>query len=411
MNKVAICIIIVLISGTGAAGAQFGAGQDNANPTDTTRVVIGLLSPNAKASVVQAVESSGATFIREMLDGALIFNVPSEVLSKLKSNPEILENAAYIKEDVLIQLPTHDIRETSGTEGNIQLTPNDPYYKYQWGMPMIGADKAWDGLSGDPRVIVAVIDTGVDYNHEDLAAVNESLGWDFVNNDADAMDDEGHGTHVAGIIAATMNNNKGVVGVAPKVTVMPVKVLDAKGSGWTTDIADGIRYAADHGARILSMSLGGDTPDTWMYSATRYAVSKGALVIAAAGNEGTEAPSYPGAYPWVLAVGALGFDGNRAYYSQYGSFLDIMAPGGSSNGTPEHDILSTYPGNKYVYMAGTSMATPHVSGVAALYWSYNIGFTNKQVGSMLIKYADDLGTPGWDKYYGYGRVDAYQQDG
>lgn len=277
-----------------------------------------------------------------MLDGALIFNVPSEVIGKLKSNPKILENAAYIEEDVQIKIPNPDIIEVSVPEGKIQLTPNDPLYPQLWGMPMIGANKAWDMLTGNSQVVVAVIDTGVDYNHEDLDAVDEQLGYDFANNDKDAMNDNGHGTHVAGIIAATMNNSKGVVGVAPNVTVMPVKVCNRFGLCWQTDIADGIRYAADHGAKIISISLGGDTPDIWTYDATRYAVSNGALVIAAAGNDGIEAPEYPGAYPWVLAVGALDYNGNRAYYSQYGSFLDLMAPGGSNDGIATHDILSTY---------------------------------------------------------------------
>ncbi len=402
MNKISIYIVIALILGTGLAAAQ---------QTDTKRVVITLDQQAAKEDVIKAVENNGGTFVRETLDNKLIFNIPSASFNNQISVLTI-PDVAYIEEDVQIQLPAPEIKVVSAPQVNIQMTPNDPLYPQQWGMPMIGANKMWDILKGDSRLIVAVIDTGVDYNHEDLAAVNEALGYDFVNNDANAMDDNGHGTHVAGIIAATMNNNKGVVGVAPNVTVMPVKVCNRFGSCWTSDIADGIRWAADHGAKILSISLGGPLPDSQTSDATKYAVlTKGALVIAAAGNSGLEQPSYPGAYPWVLAIGALGYNGNRATYSQYGSFLDLTAPGGSNDGISTHDIVSTYPGNRYVYMAGTSMATPHASGVAALYWSYNLSFTNKQIGLMLLKFTDDLGTPGWDKYYGYGRVDAYPQDG
>ncbi|MCX9012404.1 MAG: S8 family peptidase [Candidatus Methanoperedens sp.] len=404
MNKISIYIIIALVLGTVLAAAQPGTDGK------TTRIVITLDPQAAKENAIKAVESNGGTFVRETLDKKLIFNIPSASLNN-KISILTIPDAAYIEEDVLIQIPTPNVIEASDT-GRIQLMPNDPLYPQQWGMPVIGANKMWDTTRGDPRVIVAVIDSGVDYTHEDLAAVNSSLGWDFVNNDADPMDDNGHGTHVAGIIAATMNNGKGVAGVAPNVTVMPVKVCNRFGSCWTSDMADGVRWAADHGARILSISLGGTLPDPLTSDATKYAVlNKGALIIAAAGNNGLEQPSYPGAYPWVLAIGSLGYNGARASYSQYGSFLDLMAPGGSSDGTAEHDIVSTYPGNRYVYMAGTSMATPHASGVAALYWSYNLSFTNKQVGTMLIKFADDLGTPGWDKYYGYGRVDAYPQDG
>lgn len=409
MKKIAICIAIALVLGTGVVDAK---SQNNEKAGDITRVVIGLSSlSGAKETVIYAVKNNGGTFVREMLDGALIFNIPTSTLDKLKSNPDILENAVYIKEDIQIKLPTPEVKEVSSGEENIHLIPNDPLYSKQWGIPMIGANKAWDILRGD-GVLVAVIDTGVDYTHEDLAVnINESLGWDFANNDNDAMDDNGHGTHVAGIIAATMNNNKGVVGVAPNTTIMPVKVCNKFGSCWLTDVADGIRYAVDNGASIISISLGSPLPDTWTYDATRYAVQKGALIIAAAGNRGIEAPEYPAAYPWVLAIGALDHDGNKAYYSQYGDFLDLTAPGGSSDGIPEHDIISTYLNNSYAYMAGTSMATPYASGVAALYWSHNLSYTNKQVGIWLLRFADDLGAPGWDKYYGYGRVDAYPPDG
>lgn len=405
MNKISIYIVIALVLGTVLAAAQPGTDGK------TTRIVITLDPQAAKEDTIKAVENNGGTFVRETLDKKLIFNIPAASLNKQISVLTI-PDVAYIEEDVLIQLPKPEIEKVSIPEASIQMTPNDPLYPQQWGMPMIGANKMWDITGGDTRLIVAVIDSGVDYTHEDLAAVNSSLGWDFVNNDADPMDDNGHGTHVAGIIAATMNNNKGVAGVAPNVTVMPVKVCNRFGSCWTTDIADGIRWAVDHGAKILSISLGGSSPDSWTYDATRYAVyTKGALVIAAAGNNGLEQPSYPGAYPWVLAVGALDSTGNRAYYSQYGSFLDLTAPGSEVISTVPKGTCELCDPSGYASLSGTSMATPHASGVAALYWSYNLNFTNKQVGTMLLKFADDLGTPGWDKYFGYGRVDAYPQDG
>ncbi|MCZ7355388.1 MAG: S8 family peptidase [Candidatus Methanoperedens sp.] len=403
-NKIAIFIIISLVLGTGLAGAKLG--------TDSTRIVITLDSQTVKDNVIKAVQDNGGTFVRETLDNKLIFYIPTASLNNQISILTI-PGAAYIEEDAQIQIPT-PIIEVAGPGENIQLTPNDPLYPNQWGMRMIEANKMWDTPKGkgDSRLIVAVIDTGVDYTHEDLAAVNKTLGYDFVNNDNDPMDDMGHGTHVAGIIAATMNNKKGVVGVAPNVTVMPVKVCNAYGSCYTSDIADGIRWAVDHGAKILSISLGGPSPDQQTSDATKYAVlTKGALVIAAAGNSGLEQPSYPGAYPWVLAVGALDSTGKRASYSQYGNFLDLMAPGSNIISTVPKGACELCDPSGYEYLSGTSMATPHASGVAALYWSYNLSFTNKQVGIMLLKFADDLGTPGWDKYYGYGRVDAYPQDG
>jgi len=399
-NKIAIYIIIVLILVSGFAVAL---PETNGKTTDTTRIMITLDSMIEEDKVIKVVENNGGKFLRQTLDNKLIFIIPTSALNNQISILTI-PGAAYIEEDVMIQLPFPDVKEVAITESNIQLTPNDPFYSQQWGIPMIGANKLWDITTGDKKVIVAVIDTGVDYTHEDLAAVNKSLGWDFVNNDPDPIDDNGHGTHVAGIIAATMNNGKGVAGVAPNVTIMPVKVCNSGGSCWTSDIADGLRWSADHGAKILSLSLGGPLPDLQTYSATLYAVyTKRALVIAAAGNSGLGEPSYPGAYPWVLAIGALDSSGKRASYSQYGNWLDLMAPGSS--------IISTYPGNRYASMTGTSMATPHASGVAALYWSYNMSFNNMQVAYMLLGFADDLGTPGWDKYYGFGRVDGYPADG
>lgn len=242
-NKIAIFIIISLVLGTGLAGAKLG--------TDSTRIVITLDSQTVKDNVIKAVQDNGGTFVRETLDNKLIFYIPTASLNNQISILTI-PGAAYIEEDAQIQIPT-PIIEVAGPGENIQLTPNDPLYPNQWGMRMIEANKMWDTPKGkgDSRLIVAVIDTGVDYTHEDLAAVNKTLGYDFVNNDNDPMDDMGHGTHVAGIIAATMNNKKGVVGVAPNVTVMPVKVCNAYGSCYTSDIADGIRWAVDHGAKNI----------------------------------------------------------------------------------------------------------------------------------------------------------------
>jgi type VII secretion-associated serine protease mycosin len=406
-KKLSIYLIIVLVLGTGLAGAR---SETDVKATD--RVVITLHSQMDKDNVIKAVQDKGGKFVRETLSNELIFNIPAGFINNQISILTI-PGAANIEEDGIFYIPP-PIKNVESVQGNIQmdqLIPNDPLYSQQWGMPMIGANKMWDVTTGVKEVIVAVIDSGVDYNHEDLAAVNKSLGFDFVNNDNDPMDDNGHGTHVAGIIAATMNNGKGVVGVAPGVTVMPVKVCNNLGKCLSTDMADGVRWAVDHGAKIISISLGGTSSDRRTSDATKYAVTKGSLVIAAAGNSGKEAPSYPGAYPWVIAVGAIDSTAKRASYSQYGSFLDIMGPGSNIISTVPKGSCELCDPSGYSSLSGTSMATPHVSGVVALYWSNNTSLTNKQVAINLVKSADDLGTPGRDKYYGYGRVDAYQQDG
>ncbi|HID26841.1 MAG TPA: peptidase S8 [Methanosarcinales archaeon] len=415
MKKVIISSFMILVV-AGLIMIPVTATSMSQNSKDFTRVVIGLESSDSKESVVNIVQNYNGALIKEIKQiNVLVFKIPTSAFDKLKSDPVLSKSIKYLEEDKIIRIPESDVKilndDTIKVTSGMQSTPNDTLFSNQWGMQMIGAPYAWNVTTGNPSVIVAVVDTGVDYTHEDLSAnVNASLGWDFVNNDANTMDDNGHGTHVAGIVAAEMNNNKGVVGVAPNVTVMPVKVLDAKGSGYSSDVADGIVWAVDHGAKIVSLSLGGG-PAYVLENATQYAVfDKGALCIAAAGNDGNSNPNYPAAYKWVIGVSAVCPDGNITYYSNYGDFVYLAAPGGSGFGG-SNDILSTYLGNKYVYMAGTSMATPHVSGVAALFWSYNTSFTNKQIARFLISNADDKGSPGRDPYYGFGLVDAWPPDG
>lgn len=415
MKKIIIASFIMLVV-AGSIMIPVTATSTNQNSKDLTRVVIGLESSESKESVVYTVQSYNGVLIKEIKPiNVLVFKIPTSAFNKLKSDPFLSKSIKYLEEDKIIKIPESEVKilsnDTITIDSVMQITPNDPLFSKQWGISMIGTPYAWNVTTGNPSVIVAVVDTGVDYTHEDLSAnVNASIGWDFVNNDADPRDDNGHGTHVAGIVAAEMNNSKGVVGVAPKVTVMPVKVCNSKGECLDSDVADGIVWAVDHGARIVSLSLGGESAYV-LEDATQYAVfDKGALCIASAGNDGNSNPNYPAAYKWVIGVGAVGPSGNRAYYSNYGDFVYLVAPGGSGFGG-SNDILSTYPGNKYAYMAGTSMATPHVSGVAALLWSYKTSFTNKQIARFLISNADDKGSYGRDPYYGFGLVDAWPPNG
>lgn len=406
MNKIKIyvmvvCVIVILLF-TSSAGGQ--------NSSDT-RIIIGMDSMDSKPVLTDAIVKLNGAVISEIPQlNAIVIEIPKVKYAALKLDPVVITQARYMELDVMVTIPPFQAVEAPIE--SLQTYPNDPYYPDQWGLPMIEADYAWDVLTGNRSTIVAVIDTGADYTHNDLGAVDSLIGWDFVNNDNDAMDDNGHGTHVSGIIAATINNSEGVAGIASGITIMPVKVLNAQGTGWTSDIARGISFAADNGAKIISMSLGSWTSTRTLEDATRYAVyNKGCLLFAASGNDGLRLKTYPAAYNWVAAVGAVGHDKNRAWYSNYGDFVDLVAPGGSSDGTASHDIISTLPGNRYGYSAGTSMATPHASGVAALYWSYKPTFTNVEVARAMINNADDLGTPGKDIYYGYGLVDAWPANG
>ncbi|MEM2294555.1 MAG: S8 family serine peptidase [Nitrososphaerota archaeon] len=276
------------------------------------------------------------------------------------------------------------------------LTPNDPLWSNQWGPKKIQADLAWDKQLGNRSIIVAVIDTGVDYTHEDLINNYISGGYDWVNNEDDPWDDHGHGTHCAGIIAASINNGKGIAGLA-QVKIMAEKVLTGGGWGYWDWVASGIIHATDHGAKVISMSLGGYYPSALVRDAIKYALDSGVLVVAAAGNDDTNNKCYPAAFDGVVAVSATDVNDQKAWFSNWGDWIDLAAPG--------VNIISCVPGG-YKSWSGTSMACPHVSGVAALAWSQ---FPNKPMQWIRewLKYtADDLGQPGFDVYYGYGRVNA-----
>jgi len=277
-------------------------------------------------------------------------------------------------------------------------TPNDPRWDAQWGPQRIHCGEAWDRQQGSSSVKIAIVDTGIDYNHEDLADNYVSGGYDWVNDDNDPMDDRGHGTHCAGIAAAVMDNNKGIAGVA-QVSIMAEKVLSSGGSGSSSDVADGIIHAADNGADIISMSLGSSSPSSVIENACDYAYNnKGVVIVAASGNDYSDEVSYPAAYETVIAVGAIDQYDQKCDFSNYGEDLELAAPG--------YRIISSVLDNNYDFYSGTSMACPHVAGVAALTKSQHPSWTNIQIREELQNTAEDLGDPGKDIYYGYGLVDA-----
>jgi len=280
---------------------------------------------------------------------------------------------------------------------NTNYVPNDPYWSYQWGPAKIEADYAWDTTVGDPSVLVAVIDTGIDWDHPDLADNYVDLGYDWVHMDPDPMDDNGHGTHCAGIIAAAINNSIGIAGLA-QISIMAEKGLDAYGSGWEDDLASAIIHAVDQGADILSNSWGGYGASELIHEAVIYAYDHDVLVIAAAGNDATSTKFYPAAYDGVLAVTATDRYDDPAWFTNFGDWVELAAPG--------VDIYSTVWNDSYTYKSGTSMATPHVAGVAALILSQFPNMTRDQVRLQLRFTADDLGDPGFDYYCGYGRINA-----
>ncbi|MCK5096076.1 MAG: S8 family serine peptidase [Candidatus Pacebacteria bacterium] len=311
------------------------------------------------------------------------------------------------------------------------FVPNDPYYSIQWHMDNetnsgINAEQAWDITKGSNTVIVAVIDTGIAYENyydrrkdtqysqaPDLANTCFVAGYDFINRDRHPNDDHRHGTHVAGTVAQSTDNNMGAAGVAPDTCLMPVKALGADGSGSYTAIANAIYFAVDNGADIINMSLGGNSASSILEDAVAYAYNNEVTVIAAAGNNNSTAPHYPASYnEYVISVGATDFNKDRAYYSTYGSDVDVAAPGGDvtadENGDGHKDgvlqqTFSSYPTNfGYWLYQGTSMASPHVAGTAALLMANGNATNPDDIREALESTAQNINDPS----LGAGLIDA-----
>jgi cell wall-associated protease len=283
---------------------------------------------------------------------------------------------------------------------------DDVYFPFQYALENtkvpdadIDAQTAWTIETGDPSVLVSVVDTGVDYNRSDLAGgkVRVDLDYDFVNLDNDATDDNGHGTHVAGIIGASYNNSYNIAGVAPDISIVPFKVLDDFGSGTSDDVASGITKSVDAGARVINLSLGGSFANA-IEDSLIYADENGVLSIAAAGNDGASKISYPANSEYTVSVGATNKKNKRAGFSNYGKGLDLMAPGVA--------IVSLYRNGLTCNLSGTSMATPHVVGVAALVISNKGPLSIADIKTSLFEHAFDLGKPGYDTVFGWGLVQA-----
>ena len=269
--------------------------------------------------------------------------------------------------------------------------PNDPLYQFQWNFKQVGAEEAWKTSTGRD-VVVSVIDTGVAVQDDakrgvkaakDLSGTTIVDGYDFVDKSDFVFDGHGHGTHVAGTIAQTTNNGYGVAGLAYNAKIMGLRVLNSQGFGQVADIADAVRFSADQGANVINMSLGGPFPSLVLKRAIDHAYSKGVTTVAAAGNGGRRSPSYPAAYNHVIAVAATQYDRNTTFYSQWGDFVDIAAPGGNTrvdqdgDGRPDGVLQQTLKAgdlskHDFVLYMGTSMASPHVAAGAAMVISQGV---------------------------------------
>jgi len=268
---------------------------------------------------------------------------------------------------------------------------------------IINLRMAWNYTMASAAIKIAILDSGILASHPEFAG-RILPGYDFVNNDADPNDDYGHGTHVAGIAAAGANNGIGMLGVCPLCSIIPVKVLDSSNQGTWGGVANGIVFAVDAGANVINLSLGGASVTQAVTDAILYAAAHNVVVVAAAGNGRSNTPFYPAAMDEVIGVAATRNDDTRWSLSNYGSFVELSAPGYAIYST-YNDMNNTYHG--YTYMSGTSMAAPHVAGLAGLLFSQNPSITVAQVRALMQSTAADLGDPGRDDYFGYGRIDAF----
>lgn len=370
-----LTLLILLALGTAvlAAGRQNPAGR---------RVLVGFrpdTGPRTAEARADVVRKRGGTIHRSLrLVSVVSATLAPEAIEKLRAQSDI----AYIEDDVVL----YALGQTMA-----------------WGVNRIDADLAWPAGNTGKGVPVAILDTGIDPTHPDLGVAGgvnfAGSTKDGSTNSADWNDGHGHGTHVAGIVAAR-NNTIGVVGVAPDATLYAVKVLSDAGSGYTSDIIQGLDWCAAHGIKVASMSLGGGGT-TSLQAACDRAFSQGVVLVAAAGNSAGPV-MYPAAYSSVIAVSATDSRDLRASFSNYGPQIAVAAPGVS--------IYSTYKGGSYASMSGTSMACPHVSGAAALAWAS--GLTSAQaVRDRLTTTAEDLGAQGFDTGFGYGLVDAQRAAG
>jgi subtilisin family serine protease len=291
-------------------------------------------------------------------------------------------------------------------QASTALAVNDPLRSRQWGLDMIEADAAHATSTG-VGATVAVIDTGAQLEHPDLAG-RLIPGYDYIDQDGTPQDGQGHGTHVAGIIAANADNGIGVDSVAPGARVLVIRVLDNNGNGTVDDVSAAVDYAVGRGVDVINLSLGSELPlsgsDPGLDAALNRALDRGIVVAAAAGNNGLPVCEQPSGQGRLLCVGSVDRRGSRSFFSDYGSGLGLTAPGGSTLPFADEDILSTYPPSGYAELAGTSQAAPHVAGVAALLAS--LGVRGQAATQRILATARDAGARGPDSTYGAGIVNA-----
>ncbi len=359
------------------------------------RLIVGFAPTATDASRTSTLARAGlrgakSTSIRPLR--AVVVPVAAGQLRATRARLLARPGVAYVEVDHVARAYDLDQAAASGVAAAWQ--PNDTFLSQQWALATLRAETAWE-LARGTGVTIAVLDTGVDYIHPDLAG-RVDLGRDFVDGDDDPMDVQGHGTHVAGIAAGAADDGFGIAGIAPGARILAVRVLDHEGAGNYSQVANGIVHAAQKGAKVINLSLGGAEKSDLLRAAIDYAASRGAIVTCASGNESAASMGYPARYESCLAVGATDASDQHAPFSNRGAGIDLVAPGAQ--------VLSSTMGGLHEAWDGTSMASPYVAGTAALLISQGLG--RRATLDALTTTAVDLGSPGYDTTYGAGRIDA-----
>ncbi|MDQ2909569.1 MAG: S8 family peptidase [Actinomycetota bacterium] len=383
-SRLALLVIPVALAAASMQVAPTAAGSSpkHADPASPyVRVLVKLRPHSSPRSLGRAIGALGARRERTLRHlRVVVVRVPRRNAAALISRLARSSAVKYVERDHVAMRIT--------ASAVVQETPTDPLWGLQWGASLTQAPTAWAVTKGSPNIVVAVLDTGVDLSQPDLQGAFVP-GYDFVNHDSDPSDDHGHGTGTAGIVAARAGNGLGGAGFCPRCSIMPVKVVGADGMATDSNVAPGITWAADHGARVINLSLGG-TYSATIADAINYAIGKGVLVVAAAGNNGNSNAFYPAANPGVLSVAATQPDDQLYSWSNYGSWVSVAAPGCD---------LTTARGGQYAEVCGTSASTPVVSGLAALAMSYSPSSSAEEIKLAITSSAHAVGG------VSYGRVD------